>query len=73
MMDGSTLIDKTWVHHLSHDCTLVAQQAALPREAPSWKLGITFNVLLWTQIILDGSLLALWKIMNFFFHISTKN
>jgi len=68
MMDGSTLIDKTRVHHLSHNCTFVAQQAAL-----SWKEGITFNVLLWTQVILDESLLALWKTMNLFFTFVLKN
>jgi hypothetical protein len=37
MMDGYTLIDKTWVHHLCHDCMLVAQQATLPWRALSLK------------------------------------
>jgi hypothetical protein len=37
------------------------------------KKGITFNILLWTQVILDESLLILWKIIIYFFHICTKN
>jgi hypothetical protein len=49
------------------------KQVVLPWEAMSWKLTITFNVLLWTQIILDESLLALWKTMNYFFTFVLKN
>jgi len=36
------------------------------------KIRYYINILLWTQVILDESLLALWKTMNLFFHICTK-
>jgi hypothetical protein len=36
------------------------------------KIRYYINVLLWTQVILDESLLALWKTMNFFFHVCIK-
>jgi hypothetical protein len=36
------------------------------------KLGITFNVLLRIQVILDEILFALWKTMNIVFNICTK-